>query len=414
MGKLTDRQLQAWVRAGKPIAGKADGGGLTFTLSAAGTASWVLRYRIAGKAREVTLGRYPALSLKEARSLAGEKRTEIEKGKDVAQEKQRAKRLRAIGGTFRDLAEDYMDRVGPSLADSTRAETRRYLDKDLLPRLGSALASDITPADIVGVVEDIAERSPTVARRAFEILSVIFNHGVAKHLLTANPCAGLKPSAIIGQTKPRRQRVKLNRDELRAVLKALPSLGRDNEMAIKVLLATCVRKSELLRARWEHVDLEQGLWTIPDAHSKSGRGFVIPLPDQVVEWFRELHKLAAGSDYVLPGRAVRYGKRRDHLSRTALNAALRRLDVGARDFAPHDLRSTARSYLAELGVDVIVAERCLNHAIGGLVGVYDQHDYLEERRHALGLWAAYIEAADKPDKVTILPKRAEYEQPGLG
>jgi len=115
----------------------------------------------------------------------------------------------------------------------------------------------------------------------------------------------------------------------------------------------------------------------------------------VLAWFLELKTFAGESPYVLPGRAVRFGARARIVSHSTLNVALNRLAVGARRFSPHDLRSTARSYLAELGVNVLVAERCLNHSLGGLVAIYDKHDYLDERRRALALWVSFIETVER-------------------
>jgi hypothetical protein len=109
MGKLTDVQLRAWVKAGKPIAGKSDGDGLTFTLSAKGVASWVLRYRIAGKQRELTLGRYPDLGITDARKLAATKRGEVQQLIDVAAVKQRLKAEIKQAGTVTELAELWLD-----------------------------------------------------------------------------------------------------------------------------------------------------------------------------------------------------------------------------------------------------------------------------------------------------------------
>lgn len=398
MGKLTDSQIQGWVRAGVPVAGRSDGDGLTFTLTAKGAASWVLRYRIDERQRELTLGSYPEIALTKARSLARAVLSRIEIGEDVATTRMEERLMRVQGGTFRELAEDYLERVGPTLAPTTAKEARRFLDKDVLPRIGSVQAADVSAAHVVAVVERIAARSQTVARRTFELLSVVFSHGTAKRRVPGNPCMGLKVSAIIGAPKPKRERIKLSRDELRAVLAGLPLLGRANELSARILLATCVRKGELLSARWANVDLARGLWTIPDEDSKTGQGFVIPLAPQVVGWFESLKALAGSSSAVLPGRGVRYGKRRGTASRSTLNCALGRLAVGARKFSPHDLRSTARSYLAELGVGVLVAERCLNHSLGGLVAVYDKHDYLDERRRALGLWVAFLEKIERGEE----------------
>ena len=403
MANLTDVQLRQWVKAAKPIAGRSDGGGLTFTLSKSGAAAWVLRYRFAGRHRELSLGRYPDVSLKEARRRASEERARVAAGMDVAAEKRREKIAHAHAQSFSDLAEDYMVRSAPQLAETTRRETRRFLDKDILPRIGRLALKDVTPGEVVYLIERIAERSQSVAKRTFEIISVIFAHGMAKHLVPMNPCTSLKVSPIIGSRVKRRQRIKLSIDELRAMLAALPGLGVENTLAVKILLATCVRKSELIHSRWEHLDLEQGLWTIPDENSKSRKGFVVPLAPTVAHWFEALQNLSGGSDYVLPSRRRGYGSHNRPICANSLNAALKRLDGEFRRFSPHDLRSTARSHLASLGVDVIVAERCLNHSLGGLVAVYDQHDYFDERKRALELWASSLESMEQVQPSNVVP-----------
>jgi integrase len=344
--------------------------------------------------------------LTEARKRAAAERVRVDQGVHIAEEKRKVKLDTASAGTFRGLANDYMARSATELSDSTKRETQRYLTKDILPRLGSLTARNVSGSDVVTMVERIATRSESVARRAFEIVSVVFSHGVAKHLVKDNPCAGLRLSAILGKRKVRRPRIKLTDEELRAALAGLPSLGRVNELAIKVLLATGVRKSELLQAQWKQLDLDGSKWTIPDVNSKTKKGFVIPLAPTVVEWFRELRKLAGSrTEWVLPGQSGP-GRRNSHMSRTTLNAALKRFDCDARAFSPHDLRSTARSHLAALGVDIIVAERCLNHSLGGLVAVYDQHDYMTERRSALELWANYLSQAETPKPWNVTALRA--------
>ncbi len=402
MGKLSDRQLEEWKRKGAPVKGKSDGDGLTFTLSLAGTATWVFRYRYGGRQRELTLGNYPDMSLRAARMAARAARVKVDQGADVASEKRLSKREAALAGSFRELATDYLERAGPALSKTTAQETKRYIDKDIVPRIGYLAATEVSGADIVLLVERIAERSDPVARRAFEIVSVIFAHGVAKHMVRNNPCAGLKLSAILGPRPVRRPRVMLAEGHLRALMAALPGIGKTNALAAKILLATCVRKGELLRARWEHVDLESAAWSIPAEHSKSGKGYAIPLAPAVAGWFEALRRDSAGSVWVSPGQ------RGEHLSRTTLNVALERLEGEFPKFSPHDLRSTARSHLARLGVSLIVAERCLNHSLGGLVSVYDQHDYLDERRRALELWANVLTEAEagRASNVAMFPKAA--------
>lgn len=415
--KLSDRQIRGWIKDGAPVA-KADGGGLTFTLSAAGTAAWVLRYRHGGKPRELTLGQYPDVSLKDARKKAGDARAQVQAGVDVARERQRAKTESAAAKSFRQLADDYMAKVFPTLAASTAKQRRQHIEGVICPKLGSLPAREVTTADVVRFIEAL-DRTKTgaVIELVFTALSEIFKHGVARHAVTANPCAGVSVAAIIGKTEPHRQRLKLSESELRAVLPALPTIGTDNALAVKLLLLTCTRIGELTRAEWAHVDFDRAEWFVPDANSKTGKGFTVPLAPAALACFKALHPLACGSRFVLPARQTR--RTRNHggaevpFEQRTLNAGLHKLCDALGDkvrrFTPHDLRSTARSHLAALGVNIIVAERCLNHSLGGLVGVYDQHDYMTERRAALETWASFVlacEAGEPWHRDNVIPIRA--------
>lgn len=416
MGKLKDVTIRNWMKDGDPVA-KADGDGLTFTLSAKGTAAWVLRYRFGGKGRELTIGRYPDISLSKARELAAEARVQIQQGRDVAREKQKATIQRAAAKTLRELASDYMSKAFPHLAANTIKQRRHHIEGVILPKLGSLPAREVMTADVVALVEAVGKKSVNVAELVFTAISEIFKHGLARHVVTANPCAGISVSAICGKPEPKRQRLKLTEDELRVILPALPGIGAENALAVKIQLATCVRLGELAKAEWAHVDFDRAEWFVPDQNSKTGRGFTIPLPPAVVGWFRELEPFACGSRFVLPARQVRRTRNHGgevHFEQRAMNAMLHKLceKLGdkVRRFTPHDLRSTARSHLAALGVNILVAERCLNHSLGGLIAIYDQHDYMTERRAALELWTDFILACEAgrawlPQGDNVIPLR---------
>ena len=391
VNKLSDPEIRRWIKAGVPVA-KADGDGLTFTLSAAGTAAWVLRYRHGGKGRELTLGQYPDVSLKLARQRAGDARAEVQAGVDVARERQRAKTEAAAAKSFKQLAADYMAKVFPTLAASTVKQRRQHIDGVICPKLGNRPARDVTTADVVSLIESVGRtKTGNVAELVFTALSEIFKHGLARQ--------------------------KLTEAELRAALPALPTIGTDNAMAAKLLLLTCTRIGELAKAEWAHVDFERAEWFVPDANSKTGKGFTVPLATAALACFTALQPLACGSRFVLPTRQTR--RTRNHggaevpFEQRTLNAMLHKLCDALGDkvrrFTPHDLRSTARSHLAALGVNVIVAERCLNHSLGGLVGVYDQHDYMTERRAALEAWASFVlacEAGEPWHQNNVIPIRA--------
>ena len=400
MGRLTDAALRNWIREGKPLAGKADGDGLTFTISVAGRATWVLRYRYCGKPKAMTLGTYPAMSLAIAREAAREQRVALDRGSDPLRMR-KAERAAVRGRkTFNELADSYLAREGASLAPGTLDDNTRHLKKDVRPKLGAKEVAEITKADIVDMLEEVQKRTDSVARRIFELLQVVFKHAVARGMIEQSPMLGLSMKAVLGKAPAVRKRIALTDEELRAMLAALPRAGRQNALAIRILLATCARKSELAKARTSDVDLKAGRWTIPDENAKTGSGMIVPIAPTVAEWFGELMENAKllGSPWVLPGIDPR-----NHISDSTINAALDRMEFDGRRFNVHDLRSTARSHLGKLGVDIIIAERCLGHSLGGLVAVYDVGDYWEERKAALELWARHLEALKKPVAPNVVP-----------
>jgi integrase len=409
MGKLTDVQIQSWKKAGNPVA-IADGDGLTFTLSAKGTAAWTLRYYLAGKRKELTLGRYPDMSLAKAREIASAKRVEIQQGVDVAAQKRHADQAAARAWTFRKLAEDYFDKGAKKLSPSTITGRSQQLRDYVYPKIGNLAAADVTPADVVGIVEATAVKSLHVARLVMVGIRMVFAHGIARHVVTANPCAHIRSDAIIGGTRNQKERAMLTDAEIAAVFKALPTMSRPNALMVRILLATGARIGELVQAEWVHLGFDRAEWTIPPEHSKTRKGFVIPLAPTVAGWFADLQSMAFGSRFVMPIRTRLNGKEGDaHMEPVTLNAALvtlaKKLGKKCRRFTPHDLRSTCRSHLGALGVDVLIAERCLNHSLGGLVATYDKHDYLTERRRALELWAAKLASIENGEAFNVVQLR---------
>ena len=132
------------------------------------------------------------------------------------------------------------------------------------------------------------------------------------------------------------------------------------------------------------------------------------MTDQIAGWFLELKTLAFGSGFVLPIRSRKKAVGDAPMEPVTLNAAINAfckniMGDKCRRFTPHDLRSTARSHLGAMGVDLLVSERCLNHSIGGLIAVYDQHDYLVERRKALTLLSNFLEACETGNPANIVP-----------
>lgn len=399
---LSDIQIKRWIAKGEAIA-KSDGDGLTFTLSTAGTASWVLRYRSGGRRKELTLGNYPDLGLAAAREKSRAHRVAVDEGRDPAAEKQELKTRAMAAWTMRELVADYREKclTEASLAASTIKYRGYDLDDVVLPRLGPRDVQRVTTTDVVSVLIDI-KRTWTITRRVKTTLAQVFDHAIALRIIVANPCAGIKMSAIKGARPPVRKRVMLSEEELRTLLPDIEIIGMENALAFRVLLATCVRTSELCRAKKSDIDLAKGVWWVPDENVKTRTGFLVPLTPTVVGWFRKLIDLSGGSDYLLPARQERRRRNKGgdtHVGETTLLAAIcrafKRNDISIRRFTPHDTRSTAKGHLRNLGFSREISEVALNHVLQGMDKIYDVREEIPERRVALEKWANFITACEK-------------------
>jgi len=411
MGKqvhlLDDLQIRHWIKQGVPVA-KSDGDGLTFTLSPAGTPTWVLRYSLpGGRRRELTIGNYPDTSLAKARQLAREERSKIDRGDDPAGQKKVVKMESKMSWTVRALIADFKEKklTQAQLAEGTIYYRKWDLENVILPKLGSLRVDKVTPAHIVHVIES-AERTWVVSKRILTTCKMLFAHACGKKLIFSNPVIGIDFEALMGPRPPVRKRVMLTEEELCILLKDIEDIGVENALAFRILLATCVRSIELSKARWEDVDLENGAWWVPDTVVKTRNGFLVPLTPTVVGWFRELKELAGGSDWVLPCRVERRRRRHGgdiHVGSTTLWAAITRAfergDIEIRRFTPHDTRSTAKGHMRNLGVTREISEIALNHVLQGMEAIYDVREEIPERRDALERWASFItkcEAASRP------------------
>lgn len=390
MGKLTDVELRNWIKAGEPVA-KADGDGLTFTLSKKGTAAWTLRYRFAGKPKELTLGRYPDMTLAKAREVAAEKRVQIRLGTDVAGEKQAQKEAAKVAaervkvGTVKALYEDFYDR---QIKDRRQhpEQVSGVFALHILPKLGSKQVADVKPADIDAMLRPLSDRGVfRTAAKALQLTKALFNYAMKRHIIEANPAAPFNWTDVGGEVGPR-SRV-LSKAELVNFFKAMqntPNFPPYSAAALKLLLALGVRKMELLTATWDQFNLNAGEWHLPAAQTKTDAAIRIPLSPWVIEILKEQQgRQHRNNPHVFPVQRLAPGKTTRYMGETTLNHALYMLQSDLDPFTVHDLRRTARTHLAALGVAPHIAELCLNHKVKGVEAVYNVHDHFEERRAAL-------------------------------
>ena len=347
----------------------------------------------------MNIGHYPERSLADARQAARHAKADVVDGKDVAVEKRRA-RLEALATpTIEGLANEhrcandwYVHQVEKRI--NNPQVVRRRLDNHIIPTIGSVYLDEVRASDIDRLLRKVRTEYPATASNCLRDLKKMFKFAGKREWMASNPAANFDLSDAGG--KPSARTRYLTAEELQELFKTVHKserFGRVNVISLQLLLALCTRKMELLAARWDEFDLNGGVWNMPAKESQTGgqikkTGQAIPLAAPLVLWLEELKVFAAGSDYLFPARRVSRKRRFPHISPDTLNAALKNsLDLDLSHFTVHDLRRTARTHLADLGVLPDVAERALNHALGGVRGVYDQHDYFDQRKEALDLWA---------------------------
>lgn len=404
---MNDKQIKSLLR--KKATGRyAAGNGLYLRVSESGTGFWILRYTSHSKRREISFGRYPDLTLAEATVEAAKIKTEIRHGIDPQAEKKRpdSVKIKIVDELAADWLKDCEKRLKyPGIP-------RRVYEKDLAPVFGELGLDRITPLDVRAAIEQIVKSGrPTVANDALAYCKQLFRHGIRLNLITTNPAEAftVKHAGGIEQSRSRA----LTIDELAKIFttfqKYSDQFTRENYLAVALLLVLGVRKGELIAAEWSEFDIEAAIWDMPEERSKTGVAISIPLPTVAIEWLKELHIRACGSAYVFPKR--RASKRNGHISPDTLNAAIQKLfregKLKVDHFTVHDLRRTCRSLMAEAGVSGHVAERCLNHKLKGVEGIYDRYDYLDDRREALQKIADQLSPIINPmSNVTAFRKKA--------
>ena len=357
------------------------------------------------------LGEYGAMTLEEARGLAGDWRKLVVKGIDPKIEEQRAKRERQTknASTFEAVAERY---VAHHLKDKRRGkDDAREIRKFLVTAWRGRPISELTPQDVKELIKPIGRRTPAQAHVVLNHIKRIFSWVLNDDLdygVTQSPAALLKPAKLIGERKVR-TRV-LDDDELMAFWKATGKLGYPMGDLYRLIALTGVRISEASGAVWSEFNFEERLWRIPSERFKSEQEHVVPLSGPALSLLCKLPGWSGGGFLfsTTGGRRPIGGFSKPKARLDALMAE----ELGElRPFVIHDVRRTFRSRLSALKVDRTVAELCIGHARRGLERTYDQHQFIEEMREALERWADLLleivgEKSPKAHNIIMLPTRA--------
>jgi integrase len=397
---MNNKQIDALIRKGEPVMLAIDTG--LYLRIARGKPSWVIKYSVANKRSQIALPEaYPHCSIAQAKKRAAEIRSQVNTGVDPksARKREQQEVIRNVDDLFNDWYKNDIEKrlKHPSIP-------LRIYRKELKKDIGELAIQDVNPRNIRTIIQRIMDSGRcSTANQALMYAKQLFRHAVKLNLIIYNPAQAFTQSDAGGVSEGRSRALSL--EELSKVFKIFSDhsdiFTRDNYLACSLLLLLGVRKGELISARWQDFDFKNKLWNMP-AENKTGVAITIPLPPASLIWIEELHVRACGSEHLFPPR--RASKRRAYISDDTLNHALAKLfgkkvdgnkqpyenllgKVGIEHFTIHDLRRTCRSLLASLGVQGHIAERCLNHKLKGVEGIYNRHDYLPERKEALNLLA---------------------------
>lgn len=384
--------------------------GLCLRVTPAGVKTWAIKYRVGGgrtgRQRRFNLGRFPEMKLADARERARKLFVRITDGYDPSADRE-AKRAGDDVQAFAGRWIDHLREKGRAKADSWE----RTLQYDVLPIIGRMKPAEVKRQHVRQIMDRMKKRGVTIqTNRTFEIVRAMFRWIGREYddVITADPTFGMQ--------KPFDERARerlVTDDELRAIWKALDSVrdvkGRSRAgkeftaskalvtepvcLAIKLLILTGQRSSEVTQARAAEINLEASTWTLPAERTKASRQHVIPLSGKAAELVGRAIELGGGSEWLFPAPFKIRKKGAGAISNTAPNHALRRVlkAAGVENVTIHDFRRLVASGIARLGFGDDVIGAVLNHASKSVTAKhYNRHKYEMEKRRALEAWAMEV------------------------
>ncbi len=347
---------------------------------------------LVGRQHRVTLGRYPIVSLTQARAGARELLEVVSAGRDPRPERAEQSLLR-VTNTVEAVKRRFIEQDARRTVASWRS-MQRVLDLHVVPVLGDRPILDVRRSDVHALLDDIvASGRVGTAREVRKHLSRLFNWAVDREIMPHNPVHGMERRDLAPNGEAGRS---LADDELRAVWAASGDMGYPFGPWYRLLLLTGQRRNEWAEARRSEIDTDRRVLEIPVARYKSNRDHVVPLADPAWEIVAQLPAFS-GDDYHL------FSTRAGRVPVSGFSGAKRRLDelalAAMREDEPeaaltawrvHDLRVTCETRLADLGLNQEARDAVLGHAKPGLQKTYNKHDYADEKRAALTAYAEHI------------------------
>jgi len=388
------------INALKPKKGKNykvfDANGLYIDVRTTGTKVWRQKYRYNKKEGLLTHGKYPMVSLKEARELRDKAIRNIHDKLDPARIKRREKNQ--AENAFGVIAKEWHEKQAVNWKPIHATKVWRQFEADILPYLKDEPIDNISPTDLLEVLKRIEDRGALdIAARQRQRCDAIFKHAILTERATLNPATQL---VGVLKTKKVEHRKALDRKELPEFLKKLESTEANSivKIATKMIVHTFVRTGELRGAKWSEFDMDERLWLIPANRMKMDADHLVPLSDQAIALLTELHSINGNQEHVFASPQ----RRNQPISNNAVLNLLYRMGYKGRATG-HGFRATASTALNELGYNSDAIERQLSHTEQNKVkAAYNRSEYIEERKKLMQDWSNIIES----DTNKVIPIRA--------
>ncbi|WP_172560122.1 integrase domain-containing protein [Vibrio fluvialis] len=370
-----------------------DGQGLKLRVLPSGSKQWQLNYYrpTNGKRANLNLGRYPDVSLVQARKSALEARELIAQEIDPQEHKeQKLQEHKAIHEhTFLNVSKEWFEIKKHDVTPDYAADIWRSLDLHIFPSLADTPVKQITAPQVIELLKPIeAKGSLETVKRLVQRLNEVMNYAANCGLVQANPLTGIRAAF----KKPKKENMAaLAPAELPELMGAIAhaSIKRTTRCLIEWQLHTMTRPAEASGARWNEIDWDEKIWTIPAERMKKRREHRIPLTEQMLALLEVMKPISGHRDFVFPSDR---DSKKPCNSQTA-NMALKRMGFAGR-LVSHGLRSLASTTLNEQGFDRDLIEASLAHVDDNQVrSAYNRTDYLERRRPMMSWWSEHIEEA---------------------
>lgn len=384
--KLVPEQKHYWV---KDLASA----GLFLEVSPNGSKTWQYRYSINGKQERVKLGNYPALTLNQARiNRAAYEEEYVSKGStkiDVASQK---KKRESDKIQFSDFAVLFAERYIIGKIKNEKMMLA-YINKDINPFIGSLHLKEITVQHIEKIIlRKLNQGFPSAAQTLRQLLKRLFDLAIDFEYIDKSP---VKRTTLELDLNIKPKQRALSSEEITYFYTNVfqQNSAKATKLGLLLALLVLIRKSELTQAQWKDINFETGVWHIPspkgiDNNKYSSEPFNVYMSSQVKTILLELKSLAGDSTYILPGRSLD-----KPVSRTVFNMAVNATLKMMPEFGHvtvHDLRRTAASRLNDLGYNSDIIEKCLNHKMQGIRGIYNKAEYEKQRILMMQEWSNYV------------------------